>query len=255
MTDVSQARGLLIHRFAARHVDAALKYFAAALEKHALRDWEGVALKTGKFVEAVTKALMVYCNKPLPDPRKFKAGIELKQLEQAVGNPDTIRIVIPKACIFVYEVVNNRGGRHDAHDIDANEMDAKGIVPIISWVLAEMARFCSTNADADAAMALIDELMDKTYPYFEEIEGRPYVNIAGLKPREVGLLLLYSQYPKKIGRQQLVDLVIRHGHRKATANTAVHRLKHLVDDDNGEWKLRALGRQEAESLLREALAG
>jgi hypothetical protein len=256
MKNTSQVRAMLVQKFDARHIDASLKHFSAAVEKHALRDWDGVGLKAGKFVESITKALMAYCKKAICNPRQFKAGTELRQLESLSAGvyPDVIRIVIPKACVFVYEVVNNRGSRHDAHDIDANEMDAKAVVPIISWVLAEMVRFCSTDADTVTSAALIDELTNKTYPYFEEIDGRPYVNIKGLRPGEVALLLLYSLYPKRVNRQKLVDVVTKHRVSNSAANTAVHRLKHLVDDDNGAWKLRGIGRQEADALLKKVLS-
>lgn len=252
MQSANQVKTLLVQKFDARHVDPSLKHFSAAIEKYVLRDWDGVALKAGKFVESITKALMVYCKRTISKPRDFKAGRELGQLANLPADiyPDVVRIVIPKACIFVYEVVNNRGGRHDAHDIDANEMDATGVVPIISWVLAEMVRFCSTDANTVTAAALIDELTNKTYPYFEEVDGRPYVNIKGLKPGEVAILLLYFVYPARINRQELVDMVTRHTGSKNAANTAVHRLKHLVDDDNGAWKLRGIGRQEADVLLK-----
>jgi len=33
-------------------------------------------------------------------------------LESATGFSDTIRIVISKACITIYAIANNRGGRH-----------------------------------------------------------------------------------------------------------------------------------------------
>lgn len=255
MKQTNQVKALLVQKFDARHVDASLKHLSAAVEKYAVEDWDGVGLKAGKFVESITKALMLHCGKAIGNPRQFRAGNELRQLENlsAAMYSDVVRIVIPKVCIFVYEVVNNRGGRHDAHDIDANEMDAKVVIPIISWVLAEMVRFCSTTADTKTAMALIEELTNKTYPYFEEIDGRPYVNIGGLKPGEIALLLLYSSYPKRINRQTLVDLVKRHGPTKSAANIAVHRLKNVVDDDDGEWKLRGIGRQNAEALLKQAL--
>jgi|CXWL01.1.fsa_nt_gi hypothetical protein len=252
-----QARELLIHDFEPRHVDASLKHFKDARDKYWLEEWDAVALKAGKFVEAVTKALMVYCEKAIPASRKFKASGELKALENAQINgspaPDTIRIVIPKACIFIYEVVNNRGGRHDAGDIDANSMDAKTIIPLMSWVLAEMVRFCTKGGDADSSMALIDELTNKAYPLFEEIDGRPYVNIEGLKAGEYALLLLYHAYPKRINRQGLVEAVkahVKNGKKKSTADTAVHRLKNIVDEQEGKWKLRGIGRQKAEELLK-----
>lgn len=253
MKNTNRVRALLVAKFEARHIDASLKNFSAAVEKYVAEDWEGVALKAGKFVESITKALLVYCGKSIDNPRKFRAGNELRQLENlsASSYSDVVRIVIPKASIFVYEIVNNRGGRHDADEIDANELDAKVVVPIISWVLAEMVRFCSTSTDTEEAMNLIDELTNKTYPYFEEIDGRSYVNISGLKPGNIALLLLYSSYPKRIDRQSLVDLVKRHGSTKSAANIAVHRLKNLVDDDGGGWKLRGIGRQKAEALLKE----
>ncbi len=253
MKNTDQAKGILTKKFDARHIEASLRHFSAAVEKYAVQDWDGVALKAGKFVESITKALVVHCGKAVGSPRQFKAGNELRQLEGASAYSDVVRIVIPKACITVYEVVNNRGGRHDAHDIDANEMDAKVVIPIISWVLAELVRFCSTTADTASATTLIEELTNKTYPYFEEIDGRPYVNIKGLKAGEIALLLLYSLYPRRIGRQELVGLVTRHGISKSTAQTAVHRLKHLVDDNDGEWKLRGIGRQDADTLLRDVV--
>jgi len=251
MKSANQAKALLVNEFDGRHIDSSLKHFSAAIEKYAIRDWDGVALKAGKFVESITKALMIRCGKTVSTPRHLKVGQELRQLESLSSTtyPDTLRIVIPKACVFVYEVVNNRGGRHDAHDVDANEMDTKAVVLSISWVLAEMVRFCG-KTDTVTAAALIDELANKTYPYFENIDGRSYVNIKGLKPGELALLLLYSLYPRRVNRQELVGLVKRHGVANGAANTAVHRLKHLIDDDDGNWKLRGVGRQEADALLK-----
>jgi len=255
MKGAKRVKELLVTKFDSRHIESSLKHYSSAVEKFALRDWDGVEFKAGKFVESITKALMVLCSKPIGAARKFRAGNELRQLEGATAFPDVVRIVIPKACIFVYEIVNNRGGRHDAHDIDANEMDTNTIVPIISWVLAEMVRFCSTDADTATAAALIEELTNKTYPYFETVDGRSYVNIRDLRGGEIALLLLYFLYPERLGRQELVDAVARHGVDPAAAKTAVHRLKHLVDDDSGAWKLRGIGRQEADQLLKSRLSG
>jgi len=245
-----QVRTLLVQKFEPRHIDSCLKHFTAAMEKFVAEDWDGVALKAGKFVEAVTKTLMIGCGKAIPNGRHFKAGNELRQLEPLGTYSDVLRIVIPKACIFIYEIVNNRGGRHDATDIDANTMDATVIVPMLSWVLAEMVRFCSKGGDANVAMTLIDELTNKLYPYFEHIDGRTYVNVKKLKAPEVALLLLYDTYPKRMKRQDLVEAVTRHGSTVNAANIAVHRLKHTVDDDNDQWKLRGIGRQRAEELLK-----
>jgi hypothetical protein len=253
VTTAEQARTLLVQKFDARHVNSALKHFLAAGERYASGDWAGVGMMAGKFVEAVTKALMVYSVQLITNPRRFSAGAELRKFENTLPatTSDAIRIVIPKACLFAYEIASNRGGRHDAHEVDANEMDARTVVPAIAWVLAEMVRFCASASDTATASAMVEGLTTKTYPYLEDIDGRKYINIAGLKPREVGLLLLYAAYPDRIPRQELVDQVVRHGAKRAAATTAVHRLKSVVDEDDAGWKLRGLGRQEAEALRDE----
>jgi len=247
----SQVKAVLVKEFEARHIEAALRHFLAAREKYIAEDWDGVALKAGKFVEAVTKALMIRCGKTVQPGRHFKAGNELRQLEQLSAYPDVLRIVIPKACLFVYEVVNNRGGRHDPTDIDANAMDTTALVPLMSWILAEMVRFCSSGGNTAEAMALIEELTDKLYPLFEHIDGRTYINTSKLKPGEVALLLLYDAYPKRVKRQDLILSVQRHGAKTSAARMAVHRLKDVIDDRDGEWKLRGTGREAAEKILRQ----
>lgn len=249
----TEVKSLLIKKFDAKAIDAALKHFDAVSGKFIQEDWDGVALKAGKFVEAVTKALMVHCGKAIPNSRSFKAGLELQQLQHADKIPysETVRIVIPKACLFVYEIVNNRGGRHDASDVDANPMDAAVIVPIVSWIIAEMVRFCSTDGSTETATNLIEELTNKIYPFFEEIDGRTYVNIAGLKAPDLALLLSYESYPERIGRQELTKAIMRHGVKESAARMAISRLKNVFDDDDGELKLRAVGRQKAEALLKQ----
>lgn len=249
---VSKTKALLVPHFAERHIDAALEHYSATVEKFIVGNWEGAEQSAGKFVEAVTKALVLKVGKAINNPRRFHAGMELRSLESIVGYPDTLRLVIPKAGIFVYEIVSNRGGRHDANEISANEMDAKAIMPVTSWILAELVRFCS-ETNPKIAMRLIAELTDKKYPYFEEIDGRFYVNHRGLKPSEIALLILYSIYPNRINRQSLIDSVARHGCTSSSANSAVHRLKSVVDESDSGWKLRGIGRKLAESLLKDVV--
>ncbi len=237
--------------FASKHIDAVLKHFSSAIEKYQVQDWEGVCLKGGKFVEAVTKLLMVYCGKPLPATRSFSAGKELRSLEQlnSVGFNDTVRIVIPRGGIFIYEIVNNRG-RHDADEIDANEMDARLLIPAMSWVLGELLRFSTKGTDPLTSMELIDSISNKTYPLFEDIEGRTYLNRNGIEPGNIALLILYFRYPKRTQRQELVDMVIRHGVKASTANVAVHRLKPYIDENDQGWKLRLTGKIKAEEIIK-----
>lgn len=250
-TGIREIKAILVPTFPARHIDALLKYFLDGAKKYRSSDWEGVGVKAGKFVEAATKCLMVYCSQSIPAARKFKAGVALKSLESLNSSySEVVRIVIPKSCLFLYEIASNRGGRHDADDIDANEMDAKAVIPLMSWVVAEMVRFSNAGATTPADISeLVESLSEKIYPSFEEIDGRPYINLDRLSAPEIGLLLLYFKYPHRIERQALIDAIKRHGPKKNAAEVATHRLKSLVDDDSRAWKLRGLGRQKAEAFL------
>ncbi len=241
----AQIKGILSKTFLPTHVDATLKHFSTSLRKYETRDWEGAALKAGKFVESVAKCLMVYCQRPVPKGRAFKAGKELRDLEKLDSKlyNETVRIVIPKACIFVYEVVNNRGGRHDPDEIDANEMDIRVVLPIISWVLAEMIRFATKGNDLQQAAVLIETLSRKSYPFFEEIGGRYYINIDNISAPCVALLLLYYRYPSRFSRKELIESVTRHNFKQHTARVAVERLRPFVDIKNEQLKLRSIGRQ------------
>jgi len=247
----TRVRAALITQFTPTHVDACLKYFDEASQKFIAQEWDGVALKVGKFLEAITKALMVRGGKTVPAGKQFKTGNELRQCESNNNLSAPLRYVVPKACLFATEVVNNRLGRHDkTTDIDPHEMDAVAIMPVVSWVLAELVRFCIAGADADKAAALIQGLTAKLVPFFEVIGGHTYVhNGHELKAEEVALLLLYHAYPERIARPALVKAVKRHGIADSSAYAGISKLTTLVDDDGGAWVLRAGGRQKAEALI------
>jgi len=247
--------GILSLIFPRKHVEAMLKHFQTGTKEYCDGNWEGVGLKAGKFVEAASKCLMIYCGQPLPTERKFHAGPELRKLESLATFSDTVRLVIPKACLFIYEIASNRGARHDSDIIDANAIDAEAVMPLMGWVIAEMLKFSSPNAaDAAEVAALIGALTQKRYPFFEEIDGRPYVNLGNTSASDIALLLMYFRSPRRIERQLLVDAIIRHGHKKKAAETAAYRIRNLVDDKDGAWQLRGLGREKAEHLLEERYA-
>lgn len=250
MPGSSSLESILSREFELRHVNSAIEHFNGAADSFVAGNWEAVEQKAGKFVEAISKALVIKSGKSITDLRHYSAGAELRKLENVNGFPDPLRLVIPRAGIFVYEIVSNRGGRHDAHDIDANEMDAKVVMPIISWILAEMVRYCA-KTDPDEAHKLIAELTDKRFPAFEEIEGRSYVNFEKLKAGQVALLIMYFLYPRRIERAQLIEAVVRHNVDRSAARSGVDRLRDIVDFADNSMQLRGIGREKAELLLQE----
>lgn len=249
---------LLSDRFTARkHAEALVKHFNGAVDEYHKGEWEKSLSKAGKFIEAALKALLAEAGLPPQAGRQFKvdrAITDLGGIPHTAGLDETIRITIPRCCRFIYDVTSNRGGRHDPDEIDANEMDATGVLGCAAWVLAEMVRYSQQKRDPAEAKAAVDDLMKRRYPFVEEIDGRVYVDLKSAKSaRDLGLVILWQKGTKRINREDLIHS-IRRQRRSVTlknARVAVSRLADVVDeDDHANLRLRSSGFREAEELIR-----
>ncbi|MBZ5703543.1 MAG: hypothetical protein LAN84_17060 [Acidobacteriia bacterium] len=245
---------LLIPTFAAKHVSSATRHFDRMVEDFQKGDWEDSSAKAGKLIEAVVKALWVYAGETVPAGKAFSAGSIIDKLHNkpVAAAPERIRITIPRACRFAYEIASNRGARHDADEIDANEMDARTVLSVCCWILAEMVSFSQKRLDLAQAKSIVEGLMKKRFPFTEEIEGRVYVEI-GKSAKEVALLILWTIYPRRMNRAELGASVVRHDYSEKNAKIAVSRIVQYVDDDGiGNLRLRNSGVRKAEELISKA---
>lgn len=243
---------LLGAQFAAKHIDAAVEHYQDAVHEFQLGEWEQSIAKCGKFVEAVLKALWTYVGEPVPSGKHFKAGALMDGLTNKPATiADTIRLTMPRACRLVYDVASNRGGRHDAGEVDPNEMDASMVVSSSSWILAEMLRFSQKGAMAtDTVAGLVASLNQRKFPFTENIDGRLYFSLKGLSARDIELLTLWRIHPRRMSRKEPIAAAKRHGNSEANAAVGLSRLNRLVDDDgDGNLRLLITGIQQAEKLI------
>lgn len=242
---------MLKDKFAAKHADAAVRHFTRMIQDFQQREWEDATAKAGKFVEAVLKAVWSETGKPVPTGKAFVAG-NIMDLLPKEALTTSLRLTIPRACRFVYEIASNRGARHDADEVAANEMDADAVVALCSWILAEMVSYSQKGLNLNEARRVVDALIKRKYPFMEEIDGRVYVDI-GKSAREVALLILYAVYPKRISRDDLVRQVERHGYHPNNASVGVTRILDRVDmDEYTKMRLRNAGVREAEEIIAKA---
>lgn len=247
-------KGLLYKKFPAKRVRPLIKHFLECVQGFEENNWEKSLTKAGKFIEAIVKLLWLYCGETLPMPRKFKASLYAQKITNISKNnlpEDELRVQIPRACIFTYDISSNRGARHDPEELDPNEMDANVVISTCSWILAELVRVCAKGTLAiDEVKQLVDSLMERRYPIFEDIDGRIYVDHRKYTSApECALLILSRSYPGRIDRKTLVDLLTRHTFRRTALK--FERLKQYVDIDSaGNILLRATGRQKAEQILK-----
>lgn len=244
---------LLRDAFEAKHVDSAVRHFNAMVEEFQKSEWDDAAAKGGRFIEAVLKSLWTHVKQTVPPGKDFKAAMIMDQIaNKSVGFPDTIRLTLPRACRFVYDIASNRGARHDPDEINANEMDASSVLNVCGWILSEMIRFSQKGRDLDQPKAIVESLMRRRYPYTENIDGRIYSDI-GESAREVAVLILWHIYPARLHKDELISSLVRHDYKEKNATDAVSRLKSFVDDDGtGNLKLRNTGIRWSENLISKA---
>lgn len=246
---------LLKDAFEPNHVDRALTHFDAMVGCLQRGQWEQSIAKGGKFIEATLKALAVLVGSTAPTSgREFKADkiiTELSGLPQS-SFPDSVRLTIPRACRFAYDVASNRGARHDPGEIDPNEMDANAVMSTCSWILAEMLRYSQKGSlDNAAAADLVGALTERKYPFLEEIDGRVYFNLDAASARDVAILTLWHRHPKRQSKEEIISSVMRHGHSRKNAQVALSRLRGLVDEDQtGSLRLLQWGLHQAEQLIK-----
>jgi hypothetical protein len=242
-------------KFPAKRVKPLVDHFQNMVNEFQVGHWETATVRSGKFVEATLKALWTHLGNAMPKAKDFKVDPIIRQLEQvpSLRAEDAIRVTIPRACRFVYEIASNRGARHDNEEVNPNQMDANVVVTNCSWMLAELLRYAQNGVvDLTQAADLVAALSQKRYPPIEDVDGRVYFHFRGLSARDVGLLTLWRCHPRRLNESELVDAVRRHGSSPAKARMGVSRLKRLVDNDgNGNLRLLAPGIREAEDLISE----
>ncbi len=255
---MADANKLLNPTFPAEHVKAALSHFGKAVNDFGQEDWEDGIAKTGKFVEAMLKALATHCGIHFEKGRKFKADAIINALHNLPDGSfdDALRLGIPRACRLVYGIASNRGARHDPDEIDPNSMDASLVLPVCAWILAEAIRFAQKGAVEPAqARNLVDSLVEKKYPVLEKVDGRVYLHAKQKSAVEVGIVILAERYPRRIDRSELIDAVERNGFTPKNAQVAVERISRFVDDDGyGQLRLLAPGLKKADEIISKALS-
>ena len=145
MAKIEKAFNALLYPvFDKKHSDSAVKHFQNMVDEYRKGQWDDTAAKGGKFIEAVMKALWVHVGEVVPKGKLYKAGTIIDQIKNKAAHPERIRLTIPRACQFAYEIASNRGARHDADEIDANEMDATVVMACDG--LPETGQLCPKGA-------------------------------------------------------------------------------------------------------------
>lgn len=117
---------------------------------------------------------------------------------------ESLRLVIPRALVFVYTMRNKRGIGHVGGDVDANRIDALSIAQTCDWVVCELIR-CFHGLSLEDAQDLVDGLTIRSVTEIWEVAGKKRILKKGLPFRDQVLLLCYQDPSSAILSEDLFD--------------------------------------------------
>lgn len=178
------------------HRNPLLETFATIVRNYRENRWEPSELNGGKFCEVVYSILRGHVDSAFAQkPEKPRNMVDAcRGLESHSANfPRAITIQIPRMLVALYEIRNNRGVGHVGGDVNPNHMDARVVLEMAKWVLADLVRvFHPTSMSTDEAAAVVEAISDKTVPVVWKTGDTLRVLDPELSMRDQTLLLLYS---------------------------------------------------------------
>ena len=173
------------------------------------RDFDGAGLSAGKFCETVLRFLQQHLTgssiafgKHIPNfPDECRKLIALQSAE-----PESLRIIIPRALVFLYTLRGKRGIGHVGGDVDANLIDIATITRVTDWVLCELIRVFH-KLSLEEAQGLVDSLSTKQLPEVWEIGGKKRILTKGLTVKEQVLVFAYADVSGGVLLEDVLDWI------------------------------------------------
>jgi hypothetical protein len=232
-----------------------LETFSTIVRNYRESRWEPSELNGGKFCEVVYSVLRGHIDGSFPRaPSKPRNMVEACKVLESDGAsfPRAVRIQIPRMIIALYEIRNNRGVGHVGGDVDPNQMDARVVLEMAKWILADLVRiFHPKSISTEQATSIVDLLVERTVPAVWKVGDARRVLDPALKAREQVLLLLYSV----TGAVTATDLFkwVEHSNLSVFKKQVLGQLHkaRLIDfnSDTGLVTLSPTGTQEVELKL------
>jgi hypothetical protein len=236
--------GTLVDELLAAHAEAKHNFYLGGLRL--------AEVEAGRFCEAAFRLLEQIAGfTRTPLGRQLDTDRLIGQLGNLPGasHPDAVRLHIPRALRFVYDIRNKRDAAHLGDGIDPNLQDAAAVAGSIDWVLAEFVRLYH-HISASDAQQLVDMIVTRRAPVVQDFDGFLKVLNPKLKAGDFCLVVLYQR--GSVGAT-FVELSkwARPGMRsnlKATLYRLVHARAFVHDDrDKNRYVITYAGQREVET--------
>jgi hypothetical protein len=177
--------------------DPLLQEYKGIVAAHCEGRWKLSALDGGRFCEVVftiVEGALSGTYAPAPSkPSRFPDACRALENKAPVSIGDrSLRILIPRVLVGLYEIRNNRNVGHVGGDVVSNRMDATFVRDSASWIVAELIRVFH-NVTIDEAQNAVDALAERPNALIWEFEGIRRVLSTTMSASERALVMLYSQ--------------------------------------------------------------
>jgi hypothetical protein len=186
--------------------------------------FEGVGLAAGKFCEATLRLLQQEVHgthtafgKSIPN---FADECRKLVVSTSGATPEALRVVMPRALVFVYTVRNKRGIGHIGGDVDANQIDAVTISRTCDWIMCELVRVYH-GLSLEEAQDIVDGLALRNIPQVWYVQGKRRVLRTDLSMKQKVLLICHQEGSGSVLTEDLFDWL-------EYSNLAVFRSKVLT---------------------------
>lgn len=185
-----------------------IKAYKAVKQAHASGQHDSAGTRAGRFCEVSLRLLQDELTQSyIP----FGTSIgnleeECRKLGQTpkTAGPESLRIIIPRALVFLYTLRNKRGIGHEGGDVDANEIDSATCVRLADWCLCEFIRVYH-SLSLEEAQAVLDAVAEREVPEVWTVAGKKRVLEPGMTYGDQVLRLLYSDPDTAVAVEDLVD--------------------------------------------------
>jgi hypothetical protein len=217
--------------------------------------FDAAGLSSGKFTESVFRFLQHHLTGTyIPFGQNIpNFADEIRKLIQvpATAGIESLRIIIPRALVFLYTLRGKRGIGHVGGDVEANSIDASTIVRVVDWIMCELIR-AFHKLSLEEAQAIVDTLASRNYPEIWEVGGKKRVLRTDLDYKDKVLLLTYTDIQGGVMVEDLFDWTEHYDLSKFKARVLkpLHQTRLIEFDRESDFVfLSPLGVKEVEERI------
>ena len=232
-----------------------IKNYRDLKRKFAENRYDAAGVSAGKFCEAVLRCLQfqltgkyIAFGQNLGDfARLCRDLIEV----QNSGKPESIRVIVPRALVYVYTIRGKRGIAHVGGDVEPNGIDSATIVRVCDWIVCELIRVYH-QLSLEEAQNIVDALSTRHIPLIWEVAGKKRILATNLSYKEQALLLIYSEIENGVLVDDLLES-IEYSNPPAFKRNVLHELHKArqleFDRENNIVYISPLGIQTVEDSI------